>query len=214
LEGVVRLAESLRKVGAAYQLVVAVLPGMLQCHRDILVSKGCIVREVDPVYHPPGNQFAAMASHYSKLRVWEFVDYERMVYLDANIQVLGNIDELLDLEKGHFYAAKLDPPYLMFVHEPSAVTAKALLDALRVMPPTSFTEQSSWGEMLPQFGRWLTAKAAVFARQNPSAMATLAASSAAVGVINDSAANPAMCFGFYMAFIAAIATITISLRGI
>ncbi|TVU00934.1 hypothetical protein EJB05_53622, partial [Eragrostis curvula] len=221
---------------------------MLQCHRDILVSKGCIVREVDPVYHPPGNQFAAMASHYSKLRVWEFVDYERMVYLDANIQVLGNIDELLDLEKGHFYAAKLDPPYLMFVHEPSAVTAKALLDALRVMPPTSFTEQdflnmsfkdqykpiphdrnlvqamllghtrdvskSSWGEMLPQFGRWLTAKAAVFARQNPSAMATLAASSAAVGVINDSAANPAMCFGFYMAFIAAIATITISLRGI
>jgi inositol 3-alpha-galactosyltransferase len=32
------------------------------------------------------------------------VEYERMVYLDADIQVFDNIDELFDLPKGHFYA--------------------------------------------------------------------------------------------------------------
>ncbi|TVU43065.1 hypothetical protein EJB05_09501, partial [Eragrostis curvula] len=254
-KAVVRLAESLRKVGAAYQLVVAVLPDVPESHRDILVSHGCVVREVDPVYHPPGNQgqFAMASSRYSKLRVWEFVEYERMVYLDAGIQVLENIDELFELDKGHFYYATklISPPYSntsMFVHEPSVVTADALLDALRVTPPSSFPEQDfmnvffkdqykpiplernlvqamllghagdvskrPWGEKLPQFGRWLTAKTSAFARQiNPSAMATLAASSAAVRVITTSAANPAICFGFYTVFLAAIATITISLRG-
>ena len=34
----------------------------------------------------------------------QFVEYERMVYLDADIQVFDNIDELFELEKGHFYA--------------------------------------------------------------------------------------------------------------
>ncbi|TVU43066.1 hypothetical protein EJB05_09502, partial [Eragrostis curvula] len=184
----------------------------------------------------------------------KFVEYERMVYLDAGIHVLENIDELFELDKGHFYAAKLGLPYSntgMFVHEPSMVTAAALLDAHRVTPPTSFLEEQDfmnmffkdqykpipldhnlvqamllghtedqqleksvlpWEEKLTRFGRWLTAKVAVLARQNPSAMATLAASSAAVGVIT-SAANPAICFGFYTVFLAGTATITISLRG-
>ena len=111
----------------------------------------------------------------------QFVEYERMVYLDADIQVFENIDELFELEKGHFYAvmdcfcektwshtpqykigycqqcpdkvawptAELGPPpplYFnagMFVHEPSMATAKALLDTLRVTPPTPFAEQVS-----------------------------------------------------------------------
>jgi len=111
----------------------------------------------------------------------QFVEYERMVYLDADIQVFDNIDELFELEKGHFYAvmdcfcektwshtpqykigycqqcpdkvawptAELGPPpalYFnagMFVHEPSMATAKALLETLRVTPPTPFAEQVS-----------------------------------------------------------------------
>jgi len=32
------------------------------------------------------------------------VEYERMVYLDADIQVFDNIDELFELDKGRFYA--------------------------------------------------------------------------------------------------------------
>jgi inositol 3-alpha-galactosyltransferase len=109
----------------------------------------------------------------------QFVEYERMVYLDGDIQVYNNIDDLFELEKGSFYAvmdcfcektwshtpqykigycqqcpdrvawpaAKLGPPpalYFnagMFVHEPSMETAKALLDTLRVTPPTPFAEQ-------------------------------------------------------------------------
>ncbi|KAM0914178.1 hypothetical protein ACQ4PT_011714 [Festuca glaucescens] len=74
---------------------------------DYWMGVGCIVREIVPVYPPENQTQFAMAYYvinYSKLRIWEFVEYERMVYLDADIQVFDNIDELFDLPRGHFYA--------------------------------------------------------------------------------------------------------------
>ncbi|KAG0471940.1 hypothetical protein HPP92_016486 [Vanilla planifolia] len=106
-KGVVGLAKGLRNISSAYHLVVAVLFDVPQSHRRLLESQGCIVREIEPVY-PPANQtrFAMpyYVINYSKLRIWEFVEYERMVYLDADIQVYENIDHLFDLPLGHFYA--------------------------------------------------------------------------------------------------------------
>jgi inositol 3-alpha-galactosyltransferase len=42
--------------------------------------------------------------NYSKLRIWEFEEYSKMVYLDADIQVFHNIDHLFDMRDGYFYA--------------------------------------------------------------------------------------------------------------
>ncbi|ONK63161.1 uncharacterized protein A4U43_C07F12040 [Asparagus officinalis] len=126
VKGVVGLAKGLRKTGTPYPLVVAVLPDVPVSHRQ-----GCIVREIEPV-HPPENQtqfaMAYYVINYSKLRIWgeiesgscrfaktnwfcemtnlpsQFVDYSKMIYLDADIQVCGNIDELFDLPGGYFYA--------------------------------------------------------------------------------------------------------------
>ncbi|CAA6662210.1 unnamed protein product [Spirodela intermedia] len=44
--------------------------------------------------------------NYSKLRIWQFVEYRKIVYLDADIQVFESIDHLFDLPNGHFYAVK------------------------------------------------------------------------------------------------------------
>ena len=73
VKGVVGLAKGLRKVKSSYPLVVAVLPDVPQDHRRILISQGCIVREIQPIY-PPDNQAIFAMSHYvinySKLRIW------------------------------------------------------------------------------------------------------------------------------------------------
>ena len=72
--GVVGLAKGLRKAGSAYPLVVAVLPDVPEAHRRSLVSQGCIVREIVPVYPPENQTQFAMAYYvinYSKLRIWE-----------------------------------------------------------------------------------------------------------------------------------------------
>ncbi|EPS71626.1 hypothetical protein M569_03131, partial [Genlisea aurea] len=107
VKGVVGLAKGLRKVNSAYPLVVAILPDVPEEHRELLRSQGCIVREIEPIY-PPANQIQfAMAYYvinYSKLRIWNFTEYEKMVYLDADIQVYANIDHLMDTPNGYFYA--------------------------------------------------------------------------------------------------------------
>jgi inositol 3-alpha-galactosyltransferase len=96
----------------------------------------------------------------------QFVEYERLVFLDADIQVYANIDHLFDLEAGQLYAVKdcfcegawgeqcqemaawfpkPPPQYFnggMLVLEPSLATAKALLDRLAVTTGfTPFAEQ-------------------------------------------------------------------------
>ena len=74
VKGVVGLAKGLRKVKTKYPLVVAILPDVPEDHREILVSQGCIVREIEPVYPPENQTQFAMAYYvinYSKLRIWE-----------------------------------------------------------------------------------------------------------------------------------------------
>jgi inositol 3-alpha-galactosyltransferase len=74
VKGVVGLAKGLRKAESAYPLVVAILPDVPEDHRQILVSQGCIVREIEPVYPPENQTDYAMAYYvinYSKLRIWE-----------------------------------------------------------------------------------------------------------------------------------------------
>ncbi|XAR58357.1 Inositol 3-alpha-galactosyltransferase [Bertholletia excelsa] len=107
VNGVVGLVKGLRKVETAYPLVVAALPDVPEDHRRLLHSQGCIVREIHPVYPPDSQTQFAMAHYvinYSKIRIWEFVDYSKMIYLDGDIQVYDNIDHLFELPKGHFYA--------------------------------------------------------------------------------------------------------------
>lgn len=108
VKGVVGLVKGLRKVNSAYPLIVAVLPDVPDEHRQLLKRQGCIVHEIEPIY-PPENQVQfAMAYYvinYSKLRIWEFEEYSKLIYLDADIQVYENIDHLFDLPDGHFYAA-------------------------------------------------------------------------------------------------------------
>lgn len=107
VKGVVGLAKGLRKAKSAYPLVVAILPDVPEEHRQILRSQGCIVHEIEPIYPPENHVQFAMAYYvinYSKLRIWNFEEYSKMVYLDADIQVFENIDHLFDMPDGYFYA--------------------------------------------------------------------------------------------------------------
>lgn len=172
VKGVVCLAKALRKVQAAYPLVVAVLPDVPEEHRNLVLNQGCLLHEIDPVIPPVGDKEspfvrAYFAINYCKLRLWQFVEYRKMIYMDADIHVLKNIDSLFELPSGRFYAV-MDclcemgdvcctemvqwpqvlgdkPPFYfnggMFIFEPSLHTYASLLRSLRTTPPTPFAEQ-------------------------------------------------------------------------
>lgn len=76
VKGVIGLAKGLRKVAAAFPLVVAVLPDVPEEHCRLLVEQGCLLREIEPVFSvASGNdspfERPYFALNYCKLRLWE-----------------------------------------------------------------------------------------------------------------------------------------------
>ena len=111
--GATALARSLQRVGSAWPLLVLSPPGTPSL--DVLEAEGCIVREtgqpalsdafrrrhsrdaqhtrspftkgIKPTFHDPLDNFV-------KLRLWELVEYERIVFIDADAIAVRNIDRL------------------------------------------------------------------------------------------------------------------------
>ncbi|GKV01458.1 hypothetical protein SLEP1_g14008 [Rubroshorea leprosula] len=164
VKGVTGLAKGLRKVKSKYPLVVAVLPDVPEEHRKLLHDSECKVKEIEPVYPLKNQTPSVMASHdhikYSKLRIWQFVEYSKMIYLEGDVQVYSNIDDLFDLNDGYIYAPRFPwPEFLkwptefgtprpccyfnasMFVFEPGASIFDDLLKTIASIPPIPLTEQ-------------------------------------------------------------------------
>lgn len=101
LVGVQALHKSLLQSQSAYPLVVMVTDKIQADDRDRLEAAGCLIRVVDPLspqadlqHHYASAQFSEV---WTKLRVWQLIEFERLVFLDADMLVLKNMDELFEL---------------------------------------------------------------------------------------------------------------------
>lgn len=99
--GVKVLYRSLRKSGTTRPLVVMVTENIDVSIRDQLESLGCLIREVPNIGPNPGLQHSYARVHYadvwSKLGVWNLTEFSRLVFLDADMLVIENMDELFDV---------------------------------------------------------------------------------------------------------------------
>ncbi len=107
------LARSLHMVDAAWPLTVLAPPDVLGL--DTLTALGCDVRTVEPLplsdefrqRHSRASQHEAAPftkgskpafhdplGNFAKLRLWELTEFERVVFLDADVLVVQNIDQL------------------------------------------------------------------------------------------------------------------------
>lgn len=154
--GALALARSLRRTGTAYPLVVLVAgecEGLeeLEAERCELVSVGQLplsegflarhtraaqhaaapfTRGTKPAFHDPLQNFC-------KLRLWQLEAYERVVFLDADVVVLRNIDRLFGYPEGsaapNLYSSLEDFHRMnsgVFVATPSERTFAAMCEAL------------------------------------------------------------------------------------
>ena len=105
--GVRALYNSLQQADTEYPLIVMVTPSVPPDVRNNLAALGsdCIVREVDPLPLPAGTggapnyACAHFADCWAKLRMWEWEDeFDRLCYLDADMLLLKNMDELLEAD--------------------------------------------------------------------------------------------------------------------
>ena len=97
--GVEALGRSLQATGTREAMVLMVTAGVPNAARARLSKQGWILREIAPVQNPtPAKQllFPRFDKVFTKLRVWELEEFDKVVLLDADMVVLQNIDELFD----------------------------------------------------------------------------------------------------------------------
>jgi alpha-N-acetylglucosamine transferase len=140
LPGVQALQRSLLAVGSLHSLIVMITPDTVsECAVDVLENEGCVVQAIER-YVPGGRidhrnyKLACYAECWCKLRMWEMTEFERLVYLDADMLVLRNIDDLFVLPEG-FWAA---PDCAAGRPTQQERDACALLAVSRGLPPTYF----------------------------------------------------------------------------
>ena len=100
--GVRALRASLEKSDTAYPLVVMVTDGVDDHSRRLLTEDGCRLIDVEPLRPSSSTEDryanARFAEVWTKLQAWRLTEFERVVFLDADMLVRQNIDELFSLD--------------------------------------------------------------------------------------------------------------------
>jgi len=100
LPGVILLHHSLQKHNTQYPLLVLVTLSLPQTCIAVLDALGIQHQTIEPLY--PGQEVPLTAARFkdtwTKLRVFELVEYETVVLLDADMLVRRNIDELFKVK--------------------------------------------------------------------------------------------------------------------
>ncbi|KAI0778030.1 glycosyltransferase family 8 protein [Trametes elegans] len=152
LPGLLVMHKSLVDAGTKYPLVVMVTPAVPQDVRDVVTRRGIEIRDVDPLYPRDGYQPALhdirFAETWTKIRMFQLVEFDRLVHLDADMLIRQSMDELMefDLPPRHIAAAHVcacNPrrlPHYPKDWVPQNCAHSAVPDPLS--PPPAITETS------------------------------------------------------------------------
>lgn len=99
LPGVLCLHQSLRKTGNRFPLLVAISGGLDRSIDSRLTERGMHVLRLPPPLEFPEalkRESGHWANTFDKLRLFDLPGFSKLVYLDSDMMVLKNIDELFD----------------------------------------------------------------------------------------------------------------------
>lgn len=100
VKGIIAIKHALHNVHhSQYPLLVLYTSSVSPDVVEILKKIGCVVKQIDFI-HPIGKtnyQFERFVETWTKLVVWNQIEYERLVLLDADMLPLQNMDELMQL---------------------------------------------------------------------------------------------------------------------
>ncbi|CAI5962536.1 unnamed protein product [Closterium sp. NIES-64] len=92
--GAIVLGHSIRRSGSRHDMVALVSHEISNRSRDALREAGWIVKEIDRIRNPYGSKTSYNQWNYSKLRLWQLTEYSAVVFVDADLLVLRNLDHL------------------------------------------------------------------------------------------------------------------------
>ncbi|CAM8918951.1 unnamed protein product [Rhodiola kirilowii] len=95
--GAIAAAQSIRMAGSTRDLVILVDETISAYHRSGLEAAGWKVRTIQRIRNPKAEKDAYNEWNYSKFRLWQLTDYDKIIFIDADMLVLRNIDFLFSM---------------------------------------------------------------------------------------------------------------------
>ncbi|KAK8325627.1 hypothetical protein V6Z12_A11G064100 [Gossypium hirsutum] len=92
--GAIAVAQSIRLSGSTRDLVILVDEMITAYHKSGLEAAGWKVRTIQRIRNPKAEKDAYNEWNYSKFRLWQLTDYDKIIFIDADLLILRNIDFL------------------------------------------------------------------------------------------------------------------------
>ena len=148
---------------AVYPIYILVSPEVSEATRFRLQSicDGIIpVESICCPYKNPEHDASWTNSELTKLNIWNLTQFKKVVYLDADVLVLENIDELFSIECSFAAAPDIFPPDKfnagVLVIEPNASVYEELISLVGVLPSH---DGGDTGFLNSYFSSWYTGRA-------------------------------------------------------
>ncbi|KAL0290149.1 UNVERIFIED_CONTAM: putative UDP-glucuronate:xylan alpha-glucuronosyltransferase 3 [Sesamum calycinum] len=95
--GAIAAAQSIRMAGSTRDLVILVDETISDYHRGGLEAAGWKIHTIQRIRNPKAERDAYNEWNYSKFRLWQLTDYDKIIFIDADLLVLRNIDFLFEM---------------------------------------------------------------------------------------------------------------------
>ncbi|KAG8078667.1 hypothetical protein GUJ93_ZPchr0007g4142 [Zizania palustris] len=92
--GAITAAQSIRQAGSTRDFVILVDETISDHHRKGLEAAGWKVRIIQRIRNPKAERDAYNEWNYSKFRLWQLTDYDKIIFIDADLLILRNVDFL------------------------------------------------------------------------------------------------------------------------
>ncbi|KAG2663202.1 hypothetical protein I3760_16G017000 [Carya illinoinensis] len=95
--GAIVAAQSIRMAGSTRDFVILVDETISKYHRGGLEAAGWKVHTIQRIRNPKAEKDAYNEWNYSKFRLWQLTEYDKIIFIDADLLILRNIDFLFEM---------------------------------------------------------------------------------------------------------------------
>ncbi|KAK4486508.1 hypothetical protein RD792_009191, partial [Penstemon davidsonii] len=152
--GAIAAAQSIRMAGSKTDLVILVDESISDYHRSGLELAGWKIKTIKRIRNPKAEKDAYNEWNYSKFRLWQLTDYDKIIFIDADMLILRNIDFLFKMPEisatgnnGTLFNSGV------MVIEPSNHTFKLLMDYINEIESYNGGDQGYLNEIFTWWHR-------------------------------------------------------------
>ncbi|WOL01266.1 UDP-glucuronate:xylan alpha-glucuronosyltransferase 3 [Canna indica] len=95
--GAIAAAQSIRLAGSKRDLVILVDETVSDSHKSGLEAAGWKIKTITRIRNPKAERDAYNEWNYSKFRLWQLTEYDKIIFIDADLLILRNIDFLFTM---------------------------------------------------------------------------------------------------------------------